>query len=476
MRDNAAPYRALDNDRGHMQGGTSKLAVTVMTTEADAYSASPGRSENEEYDNQDPARLLALNGSPLLTPRLNPRQSASTYSCTLNLMNTMVGAGILTLPYAVAQMGVILGLGVMVLAASSTLFTLHILSVHVKTFKNPSYAKLATVTMPRFKFLVDFAIALMCFGNSLGYLCIIGDNITDAVLGISSTADGILVDRRFWILLDVVCVIAPVSTLRNLHSLRHLSTASMVMTSFITTVLCLYAYEPESYFSDAEMECTGASWHIGIPPDSGALDILRVVPLFIFGFTCHQNILSLCTESTKQCQSEYNRIIYYGVGGVALIYSVFAMTGFYLIGTALKDDILTCLPKASPLVLICRAGISMNVTFSMPLQVHPTRDSLAHIIFGSHVRAKELPKVKYYILTLGIVFAATAIAMVVTSVSMVFGLVGAVCGLLICYILPSFFFIKRVDRSRARVRYAVSIFMLCFGIVALPLFVVLQLI
>jgi len=360
------------------------------------------------------------------------------------------------------------------LTASSTLFGLHILSIHVKAFKNPSYSKLATITMPRFKVLVDFAIALMCFGNSIGYLCIIGENMTDAVKGISSSADGVLVDRRFWICVIVCFVIGPVSLLRNLHSLRYLSTMSIIMTSYITTVICLYAYEPESYFINAKMECSGASWYIGLPPGTGVLDVLRVIPLFIFGFTCHQNILSLCTEAKKQRQQEYNRIIYYGVGGVAMIYTLFAMTGFYLIGTALEADILTCMPKDSPFVLICRVGISMNVTFSMPLQVHPTRDSLASIIYGTGVRAKDLSKVKYVALTLGVIAGATAIAMVVTSLNTVFGLVGAVCGLFICYICPGFFFTKLVYFSRARVRFVISIFMIVFGIVALPLFVALQ--
>jgi len=466
-------YHILEKD-GNLQAANSDDQQLVVTRKAavDAFSP-PGRLHSKEYVQPDQKQLLAL-GSPLVTPQMNPRYTATRYSCTLNLMNTMIGAGILTLPYAFSKLGVIMGLTIMVLAASSTLFCLHILSLHVKILRNPSYSKLATLTMPRFKVLVDFAIALMCFGNSIGYLVIIGDNVTDAVRGISSAAKGFLIDRKLWILVDVVCVITPVSMLKNLHSLRHLSTVSIVMTTFITIVICLYAYEPEAYFSNAKMDCPDGSWYISLPPGTGILDVLREIPLFIFGFTCHQNILSLCIEAKTQRQREFNRIIYYGVGGVALIYTLFAMTGFYLIGTALKPDILTCLPKDSPLVLVCRLGISMNVTFSMPLQVHPTRDSLASMIFGKGLRAKDLSPIKYYGLTLGVIACATAIALVVTDIDTVFGLVGAVCGMFICYILPSYFFIKLVDRSRARVRYIISIFMLAFGIVALPLFGVLQ--
>merc|ERR1719233_2389900 len=142
-------------------------------------------------------------------------------------MNTMVGAGILALPYAFSKMGVIIGASVMVISAIGTMFCLHILSIHSLQLRNPSYSKLATMTMPKFKVLVDFAIALMCFGNAIGYMCLIGDNIPDAISGIFPDTKGLLISRRFWILILIGTVILPFSSLKNLHSFRHISTVSI---------------------------------------------------------------------------------------------------------------------------------------------------------------------------------------------------------------------------------------------------------
>merc|ERR1719285_597411 len=52
------------------------------------------------------------------------QSGAATWSCTLNLMNTMVGAGILALPYAFSKMGVLMGLVVMALSSIGTMFCL----------------------------------------------------------------------------------------------------------------------------------------------------------------------------------------------------------------------------------------------------------------------------------------------------------------------------------------------------------------
>jgi len=484
MSQEGIPYSRLDGQNEQVQSikvERSKKRVVLNTNWVDAYSQSSGKRTSAEADmGEEPFHIGVQQhlstDSPLRTPLLNPRQTASGYSCTLNLMNTMVGAGILALPYAFSKMGLVIGAGVMALSATGTMFCLHILSVHTLVLRNPSYSKLATLTMPRFKILVDFAIALMCFGNAIGYLCLIGDNIPDAISGIFPDSEGFVISRRFWIVLLVVTVILPFSSLKNLHSFRHISTFSMLIIAYLTLTVSLYAIKPAAYFRNAKMECPDGKWYIGIPPGIGVMDILREVPLFVFGFTCHQNILSLCTEAKVQKQSEFNRIIYCGVGGAAVIYSAFALTGFYLIGTNLKADIITCLPKTSALADVCRFGIALNMAFSIPLQIHPSRDSLTSMLFGSGVRAKDLPACTYYVMTFALMATATGIAMIVTSIDEVFGLVGAVCGVFICYILPGFFFWKLMKKTRAKVRQVLSILVIVFGVFTLPLFVALQLI
>merc|ERR1719319_2028687 len=150
---------------------------------------------------------------------------------------------------------------------------------------------------------------------------------------------------------------------------------------------------------------------------------------------------------------------------VGLIYAFFAFSGFYLYGTAAKADVLLCFPKKSIMVAIGRLGIALNVTLSCPLQVSPCRDAITQLAYG--IRAKDLDNPRYYGLTYFLLAAATGIAMIVDDIQIVFGLVGATCGTLICFILPGYFFVKLV-KDQARVRRALSYVVFVFGIVCMP--------
>jgi len=271
----------------------------------------------------------------------------------------------------------------------------------------------------------------------------------------------------------VVVICFPFSAQKNLHSIRHISLVGILLMVFVTVILCLYAFSSTAYF-DVEMQCSGGQWYIGIPPGINAWDILREVPIFIFGFGCHQNLLSLCKEARVQTQGEFNRIIVFGVGSNMMIYVFFALVGFYVMGTEVEADIITCLPADSALVDSCRLGIALKMAFSVPLQLHPSRNGITSMIYGSDVQAQDLPAWIYFTLTFFLVAASTAIALVVTEVHIIFAFVGAVCNLSICHILPSFFFVKLVKRSKAPVKHAVSILIIIIGLLSLPLFVVLQ--
>jgi len=157
-----------------------------------------------------------------------------------------------------------------------------------------------------------------------------------------------------------------------------------------------------------------------------------------------------------------------------MIYSFFAVVGFYSMGTEVEADIVTCLPSKSILVDSCRLGIALKMAFSVPLQLHPCRNGFTRMICGGSVQPHDLPLWSHFTLTFLLVAASTAIAMFVTEVHLVFALVGAACNLIIFYILPGFFFVKLVKWSKAPVRHVVSILIIIVGLVSAPLFVVLQ--
>ena len=144
---------------------------------------------NEELNSSFSSQLLVTRKSPLLTaqatyfeddslnssqivkPSVRRRQStftafmeqkeASIFSSMMNLSNTILGTGLLGLPYAIAKTGYVLSLVLLIVMATLSFIGLN-LSCSAAKVKSPnaSYYTLAEMSVPRAKKLVDIAVAV----------------------------------------------------------------------------------------------------------------------------------------------------------------------------------------------------------------------------------------------------------------------------------------------------------------------------
>ena len=90
---------------------------------------------------------------------------ATILSCSSTLTNTILGAGVLGLPYAVSKSGFIVGPLLLAVACVFSSFGLHLLSVcAAKDDGNSSFYSVAHTALPAFTTLIDFIVAIKCFG------------------------------------------------------------------------------------------------------------------------------------------------------------------------------------------------------------------------------------------------------------------------------------------------------------------------
>ena len=86
---------------------------------------------------------------------------ASWISCYLNLINTIMGAGMLGLPYAFSKMGWVLGLALLTSSAVLAIISLHLISLAcLRTSKPYSFNKLAAISIPKYSGLIDASVAI----------------------------------------------------------------------------------------------------------------------------------------------------------------------------------------------------------------------------------------------------------------------------------------------------------------------------
>jgi len=130
-----------------------------------------------------------------------------------NFINSIVGAGIIGLPFAVKEAG--FGLGILLLFGCGlvTDFSVRLLVGTAHKVGCKDYEALCQVAFGRAGYYaVSFFMFIFAFGAMIAYFVIIGDTIT-SVVG-TMGGGGVLVNRNFVILFCAFFIILPLASLK----------------------------------------------------------------------------------------------------------------------------------------------------------------------------------------------------------------------------------------------------------------------
>jgi sodium-coupled neutral amino acid transporter 11 len=139
---------------------------------------------------------------------------SSISGATSNLVNAIIGAGIVGIPFAIRETGLIAGVVLVVLCAFLTDKSLKVLVGTAKHINVPSYEMLFESTYGSFGFyFISINMLIMAYGGCLSYLTIIKDTLP-VLLGVEKGDVGM---QRSILTLSTLCVILPISMQRVSH-------------------------------------------------------------------------------------------------------------------------------------------------------------------------------------------------------------------------------------------------------------------
>ncbi|RKO97053.1 hypothetical protein CXG81DRAFT_5267, partial [Caulochytrium protostelioides] len=382
-------------------------------------------------------------------------------SSVINIANTVLGSGMLAMPAALASVGMGLGMIMIALFSSFSIFGLTLLAtVAARVGRQSSFFACAQITYPNAAFFFDLAIAVKCFGVSISYLVIVGSLMPIVVGNLSPELIGTWwSNRSLWITIFLVGM-SPFAFLRRLDSLRY--TSALALTAVVYLVYLV------SYFYIAAPE--------GLPPhlrwseiqwfrfDPGTF--FTTLPIFVFAFTCHQNIFAIFNELRDNSKPQIRSVIGIAITTAHVVYQIVAVLGYLTFGPHIGSNLISQYPMSN-LVIGAQLSMCLLVGLSIPLQIHPARasvlkclgmvqfSSLACIAMldgptlgpaapelddhGSPV-APHVTRSQWTMTTLALLTGAFLIAISVQNLSFVLSIVGATGSTTICYILPGMFY------------------------------------
>ncbi|GMH64328.1 hypothetical protein TrRE_jg4557, partial [Triparma retinervis] len=306
--------------------------------------------------------------------------TATFFSCVANLANTILGSGLLGLPGAFAGAGSLTGTILLIVAALGSANGLRLLSLcaaKVGYDEPTSFYSIANRAHPASTNAIDFAVAIKCFGVATSYLIIIADMMVD-VMKYFAGDDSSWAERWIWVVAGTACATS-LSFFKTLDALKFTSAIAIVFVVTLTTVIVIYA-------SGAIDPCERQVWEEYGPTCKGDVeaakplgDTLTKLSTFVFAYTCHQNIFSVCNEISDRSQRAIDAVIATAISAGLALYLVVAWAGYETFGDYVQNDILKNYPK-NALVTTMRVFVALLVIFSYPLQLDPSRRCLTTLL------------------------------------------------------------------------------------------------
>ena len=230
-------------------------------------------------------------------------------------------------------------------------------------------------------------------------------------------------------------------------------------------MIVVFAFSPSSDFdpySECESieQCKGPTALVTNPSQT-----LHALPLFVFSYTCHQNIFSITNELSDPTPQRNIKVCVLAVGAALAVYIILGASGYSTFGGLVDHDILASYPSDNGIVAVARLAISLVVSCCYPLQAHPSRACTTSI-----VRACGGEDIDDFVLHMAIttvfVLASGSIALVVTDLGLILSVVGATGSTTVSYILPgACYFILFPERPSRWLGFLLA----CTGLIIMPL-------
>uniref|UniRef100_A0A8C5KLD4 Putative sodium-coupled neutral amino acid transporter 11 n=1 Tax=Jaculus jaculus TaxID=51337 RepID=A0A8C5KLD4_JACJA len=376
-------------------------------------------------------------------------QSAAVF----NVVNSIIGSGIIGLPYSMKQAGFPLGILLLFWVSYITDFSLVLLikggmlsgtdtyqSLVNKTFGFPGYLLLSVL-----QFLYPF-IAM------ISYNTIAGDTLSKVFQRIPGVDPASwLIGRHFIIVISTIIFTLPLSLYRDIAKLGKISFISTILTTLILGIVITRVFSLGPHIPKTE-----DAWIFAKP------NAIQAIGVMSFAFICHHNCFLVYGSLEEPTVPKWSRIIHVSILVSLCISVLFATCGYLTFTGFTQGDLFENYCRSDDLVTFGRFCYGITVILTYPIECFVTREVIANVFFGG-----DLAPVLHRVLTVLIVTAATLVSLLIDCLGIVLELNGVLCAAPLIFIIPSACYLKLSEEPRTHSDKIMSCVMLPVGAVVM---------
>lgn len=354
----------------------------------------------------------------------------------VNMFCDLCPPGLLPLASGLRGTGYVPGLAILCTLCSFSVYTMWTVSRTKEITGKVTYRGMWEKTLGEGSSWVPVAtIVSVCFGCNLSYSCFFADLFAEVM-----PAFGFTNLTRSWCLgIFTVFPLLPLCMLRDLSALAPTSFVAMLVVVYTTWMMCYRAIDGS--YAD------GGTFYASLPekPDipSGHLwtvgpESLVLVNFLAMAFLTHYNACKYYRELAKHTPGRMKRVTATGMGITSAFYVVTSVAGYMTFGSTTQGVILENYHKSDTLANIARVGMGFSIICSFPLMFSGLREATIELI--TMVRPTAQHKLHLIwcqnLLSLALLLVLTICAGIFVDAGLVVGLVGAICGSAVIYVIP----------------------------------------
>lgn len=380
---------------------------------------------------------------------------ASILSSSFNLANTVLGAGILTLPYNLMNCGWFLGIFFLALVGVSSALSFYLLTIAGNATEMYQYRDIArALYRPWFSQLVAVMVAIYTLGTIGSYSIVLRDNMFWWAEDTPANAS----NKRGMLWAMVCFIVFPLSLLPRIDFLNFTSLVAIASILYIIFVVIgfffLTTFDKTKYIAKGPPQAF--NWSI---------NALTSFPLFTTAFCGHYNSLNVFKELNNRSIKRMNTVIAITVIVTSVFNSTMALFGYFAFTDLLHSDILENIaeiPGASVIFYIANTAMILVMLFSYPLLCYGLRGTIESMFYSPD---QKVPYKWRFVIIMINVFLPAIVATFVDSIADILSFTSSLCGSPMVFIFPGMFGYSVTKRyGGPKHRYVSSLIIIVLGI------------
>ncbi|KAI8128432.1 hypothetical protein FF38_10022 [Lucilia cuprina] len=373
---------------------------------------------------------------------------SSLPQASFNYINSIVGSGVIGIPYAFHRAGFGLGLLLLILVAYITDYSLILMVKCGHICGRFSYPGIMEAAYGKYGYYLLSLLQFMYpFLAMISYNVVVGDTLSKVLVRlIPSWGTSMGAVRLGVVFFVTVGIVVPLCLYKNVSRLARASFISLACVVFILLAVIINLISGDYKITD-----TAESWKFANS------DVIPATGIMVFAFMCHHNTFLVYQSMRNATMERWEKVTHISIGFAWTVAALFGIAGYSTFRALSQGDLLENYCWNDDLMNFSRVLFSISILLTFPIECFVSREIVRHMVHRfvlkepiSELTDEKDPKqekgaeVDEYSrnITLAIVFSAFVISPMTECLGSVLELNGLMAAIPLAYILPGLAYIQ----------------------------------